>query len=66
LKCTHYNTGNISSATLYGEEISNSSAKKMIDSLLTTKVYYDCILKDFFGIGNKSAKIILEIKDLIK
>lgn len=32
LDCSYYNTGNISSATLAGESISNSAAGKMIDS----------------------------------
>jgi hypothetical protein len=41
LKCSYYNTGNISSATFDGEVISNSRAKKIID-VLSDKFYFDC------------------------
>jgi len=36
-----YNTGNISGATLNGEHISNSEAKKIIGRLNELKVWYD-------------------------
>lgn len=37
LRCSYYKTGNISSATLGGEHISNTSARKLQDA----KTYYD-------------------------
>lgn len=39
LKVSYYNTGNVSHATLAGESISNSEAKRMLAN--TPKVYYD-------------------------
>lgn len=37
----HYNTGNISSATLKGEKISNSEAKRIIGAFVSCKFWYD-------------------------
>ena len=36
-----YNTGNISSATLDGEKISNSQAKRLLQKLFYVKVWFD-------------------------
>ena len=41
LHVEHYNTGNISGATLNGERISNSEAKRIIGRLNELKVWYD-------------------------
>lgn len=41
LDVTRYSTGNIQSATLNGEHISNTKARKMLDSL--GKVYFDLV-----------------------
>jgi len=41
LKLEFYNSGNISSATLDGEHISNTSAKTIYSRLLAGSVYYD-------------------------
>ncbi len=40
LKTSHYNTGNVSSASLNGEPISNSRARKIL-STLVGKLWYD-------------------------
>ena len=37
----HYNSGSISSATLAGEEISNTKAAKMLFAISRAKVWYD-------------------------
>lgn len=42
LELSFYNTGNISSATLDGERISNNSARLILSSLNSAKVWYDC------------------------
>jgi hypothetical protein len=39
LNVNYYNTGNISSATLDGKEISNSEARRIISGI--DKIYYD-------------------------
>lgn len=44
LECSYYKTGNISSATLNGESISNSQARKLSSGLAFGKVWFD--LKD--------------------
>jgi len=41
LEVTRYNTGNISSATLDGEIISNSTAWDILSNLSDTKFWYD-------------------------
>jgi len=41
LRCTYYNTGNISSATLNGERISNNSARKIGAAIGWGKVWFD-------------------------
>jgi len=41
LETSHYKTGNVSGATLNGEEISNSQATKMLDRCRDTKVWWD-------------------------
>lgn len=41
LETTHYNTGNISSATLDGERISNGRARKIEGRLSYGKLYYN-------------------------
>jgi hypothetical protein len=47
LECSRYNTGNISSATLDGEKISNSRAKEISSSLGWAKLWYDLTSDEF-------------------
>ena len=51
LRVTRYGTGNISSATLDGEHISNNSARKILIGLMDAKVWYDCKLGQFEAKG---------------
>lgn len=44
-----YNSGNISSATLNGDEISNGRACNIISTLASAKVWYDVEQARFFG-----------------
>ena len=41
IETERYNSGNISSATLNGNSISNSEAKRILGRLLDCKVWYD-------------------------
>lgn len=41
LELDHYGTGNISSATLNGEKISNNSARELVFELRSGKLWYD-------------------------
>lgn len=49
LKCNHYNTGNISSAMLDGEDISNSEAKRIEGRLSMSKFWFDFADGHFHG-----------------
>jgi hypothetical protein len=49
LNVSRYNSGNISSASLNGEGISNSRAREIISSLSTGKFYYDLNSNEFQG-----------------
>lgn len=49
LEVTRYNSGNISSAKLDGETISNSAAKRIISNLYDAKVYWDYADGKFHG-----------------
>ncbi len=51
LKTTHYKTGNVSSARLHREKISNSQARKIMSALLDAKVYFDLADGKFHGRG---------------
>ena len=42
LQLDYYNSGNISAAQLDGEHISNSSARQILASLSSARVWYDC------------------------
>lgn len=61
LKLDHYNTGNISSAKLDGQEISNSAARKLCDALAFGKVWYDLTDGRFYtkGLRDDHAEKIL-------
>lgn len=48
LEAETYKTGNISSATLNGEKISNSQAGKIYGALGSANLYYDCNKDEFF------------------
>jgi hypothetical protein len=41
LKCSYYNSGNVSFATLNGEKISNSAAREVLADLAHGKFWYD-------------------------
>lgn len=47
LETTSYKTGNISSATLNGEKISNSRARQLTCDLSCAKIYYDVKTEKF-------------------
>jgi len=47
LHTNHYNSGNVASATLNGETISNSKASKIIHDLSALKVWYDVTTDEF-------------------
>lgn len=51
LRTWHYNTGNISSAELDGERISNSQAKKLLSRLAGAKLWFDMADEKFHGCG---------------
>jgi hypothetical protein len=42
LSLSYYNTGNISGATINGDLISNSEARRILGRLAGAKVFYDC------------------------
>jgi hypothetical protein len=54
LDCSYYKTGNISGATLNGELISNSEAKR-IQARLAGKLWYDLADDKFYGRGLQQA-----------
>ena len=56
-----YNTGNISWAELDGERISNNSARRILFTLNSAKVWYDCNTGRFEskGLDEKTAARIL-------
>ena len=71
LKTTHYNTGNISSACLRGEKISNTQALKIRDRFVfaDAKVWFDIVDGKFRGknIGQDDFNdIVAEIRNRIK
>lgn len=47
LETTSYKTGNISSATLNGEDISNSRARQLTSDLSCAKIYYNVKTEKF-------------------
>ena len=51
LDYTTYKTGNIMSASLGGEKISNSKASKILSSLNFGKLWYDCHTNEFHHRG---------------
>ena len=50
LKITCYKTGNISSAEINGEKISNCKAKAITTEMFVYKPYFDCVKKEFINI----------------
>lgn len=66
LKVTRYNTGNISSATLEGEHISNTHAGQMIFALEQAKLYYDNSKGSFYYIRTKYDDRVKEIISKLK
>lgn len=49
LDVTRYGTGNISSASLKGESISNSRARELVFCCENSKIWYDLISNEFHG-----------------
>jgi hypothetical protein len=68
LEVERYNTGNICSAKLDGEKISNSKAGKMITQLNSGKVWFDIPTQKFMSknLGLFTDDIINFIKELVK
>jgi len=60
VKVTRYNTGNVSSATLDGERISNSAARKILNKLCCGKFWYDVPTGQFMsrGLAESDARIL--------
>lgn len=61
LDVSYYNTGNVCGATLNGERISNSEAKRILNRLLDCKIYFD--VKDGqwysqYTKGDETAKVM--------
>ncbi len=52
LNVQYYNTGNVSGATLAGERISNSEARRIIQALDDCKIYYDLMDGKIYYRGN--------------
>lgn len=51
LETSHYGTGNIKSASLNGERISNSKARKLASMLNIGKVWFDVASGEFHSSG---------------
>lgn len=73
LDAAFYNTGNVSSASLHGEDISNTRAREIISALRMSKVWWDAADSQFhykmhscrtFGAEEMAQIIISEIKRL--
>lgn len=65
LKVHFYGTGNVSSATLNGQHISNTKARKMLTDLDIGKLYYD-VNKGEFLHENMSEEIADKVINQIK
>lgn len=65
LSVSYYKTGNVSSASMNGEEISNTSARKIISTLETGKIWYDLNTNQFEtkNLGDYADKIIESIEN---
>jgi hypothetical protein len=62
LECSYYNTGNVSSATLDGEHVSNCEARRILGRLGGSKVWYDFEDHKFHGrdIGQGDFNVIVK------
>ena len=63
LEINYYNTGNISSASLRGEKISNTKAGKILFMLNDAKVWYDFADNKFHGkadYGTRASDVTME------
>ena len=65
---TTYKTGNISSASLKGESLSNSKAKSLLSSIASGKFWYDVNSREFVsdGFPNSHAEIEAFIRESLK
>lgn len=66
LETEHYGTGNVSSATLDGERISNSGARTILGDLSYAKIWYDVNTGKFHGKGYDIDRYFDTIVDRIK
>lgn len=68
LRVTRYNTGNISSATLDGEPISNSQAQEILEACRFGKLWWDSADEQFHwrGLESRRFNIAEPIIDTIK
>lgn len=66
VETSRYNTGNICSATLYGEKISNSAAKRILSRAAYSKVWYDLADDEFHTTGELWDEEFEEIVTSIK
>lgn len=67
LDCSYYNTGNISSAPLAGESISNSAARRMIDSWKSAGLYVDMAEMKFHcksGVAIDREHVMMVIREI--
>lgn len=64
LDCAYYNTGNISSARLNGDSISNSQARRIMSRLSDMKIWWDVATAKFWFKGDQETamQIIAAIK----
>lgn len=51
IRTERYGTGNIATATLDGEKISNNTAREILFNLVDAKLWYDCITGRFEAQG---------------
>jgi hypothetical protein len=63
LETWRYGTGNISSATLNGANISNSEAKRILSDLYYAKFWYDLTTGEWFTKGFEGRGNSLEVKN---
>lgn len=57
-----YNTGNISSASLNGQKISNNACRRILDDLQYVKLWYDLTDRKFYSKGEFATGDAQEMK----
>ena len=66
IRTERYNSGNVSSAELDGERISNSQAKRLLSTLAYSKLWFDVADQKFRGNGELSDEMFSKIVAAIK